>query len=230
MIPDSPAAALGNQSSSIRAVVIEVVRDRHERAAEAHQVSGSRYSMGFGTQWRDLLDDFHDATRDRGYQTYKLAPGGHKIPIVNDCLVYVWRVPQTPDAVSLFANSPTRKNSFVASPPPPTLFEPEIADGASPTLEAEDGADLQQVVGALSDTMPVVLVMVDSTPWQLQSMDWAVATLDDSGAVKLLGQEQIWVPELVAHGPADEVEPFDSGTPVSPIVGVQEYERPQTDA
>jgi hypothetical protein len=186
--------------------------------------------MGFGTQWRDLLDDTDDAMKDRGFQTHKLTPGGHKIPVVNDCLVYVWRVPDTPDAVSQFASSPTRKNGFTAPPPPPMLFEPSLVDGDEPVAEATEESELQHVVRTFGDTMPLVLVMVESTPRQLQSIDWAIAALDDAGKVQLRGQENIWEPEFVVDDAASYVESFDSGTPVAPVVELQRQDRPQPDA
>jgi len=177
--------------------------------------------------FRSLLDDAHDALKDHGFQAHKLTPGGHKIPVVNDCLVYVWRVPDTPGAVSLFASSPTRMNGFTAAPPPPMLFEPSLVDGDEPVAEE---SELEQVVRAFSDTMPLVLVMVESTPRQLQSIEWAVAVLDDAGKVQLRGQESIWEPEFVVDDTASDVESFDSGTPVAPVVEVQKQDRPQPDA
>ncbi len=89
MVPVSPADVLGSHVRDVRSLVVEIVRSRHDRFAEAHQVSGSRYTMGFGSQWRDLLDDVQEALRDRGYRTHKLAPAGYKLPVVSDCLVYV---------------------------------------------------------------------------------------------------------------------------------------------
>lgn len=124
MVPDSPGTALGAHAVSVRDLVVEVVASRHDREAEAHQLKGSRYAMGFGSQWRDLLDDTNDALTERGYLSRKLMPAGYELPVVSDCLLYVWRVPNTPDAVSRFASSPTRRNGFVASLPDPTLFRP----------------------------------------------------------------------------------------------------------
>lgn len=49
---------------------------------------------------------------------------------------------------------------------------------------------------AVRDKMPVVLVMVWSTPRQLQSIEWAVAVLDDSGKVELRGRESLWEQSL----------------------------------
>ena len=69
--------------------------------------------------------------------------------------------------------------------------------------------------------MPLVLVMVESTPRQLQSIDWAIAVLDEAGKVELRGRECIWEPEFVADDAASDVESFDSGTPVAPVVELQ---------
>jgi hypothetical protein len=86
------------------------------------------------------------------------------------------------------------------------------------------------MMAAVRDTMPLVLVMVWSTPRQLQLIEWAVAELDNAGEVQLRGQECIWEPELIADDTTPDVESFDSGTPVAPIVELQKQDRPQPDA
>jgi hypothetical protein len=230
MVPSSPVDALGSHAPGLRDLVVEIVRTRHGLAAEAHQVSESRYGMGFGSQWRDLLDDAHDKVTEHGFQSHKLPPGGHKVPVVNDCLVYVWRVPEDPNAVSKFAASPTRQAGFVAPPPPAMLFGPTFTDEVQPTEEAPQTAETASLMAAVHDTMPLVLVMVWSTPRQLQSVEWAVAVLDDAGKVQLRGQECIWEPELIADDAASDIESFDSGAPVVPVVELQKQDRPQPDA
>ena len=72
--------------------------------------------------------------------------------------------------------------------------------------------------------------MVESTPPQLQSIEWAIAVLDDAGKVELRGRESIWVPELGADDTASDVEPFNSGTPVAPVVELRKQDRPHPDA
>jgi hypothetical protein len=230
MVPDSPADALGSHAPGVRDLLVEVVRSRHERAAEAHQASGSRYSMGFASQWRDLLDDAQDALVDRGFQVHKLAPAGYNVPVINDCLVYVWRVPQPLNAVSRFASSPTRKNGFGATPPEPMLFEPGFVADTETEDELAEEAEVARLVTAVGNTMPLVLVMVHSSPRQLQSIEWAIAVLDDAGMVKLRGQQEIWAPELVVDDAAFVGESFDSGTPIVPAVELQKQEGTHPDA
>jgi hypothetical protein len=186
--------------------------------------------MGFASQWRDLLDDAHHEVTKHGFQSHTLTPGGHKIPVVNDCLVYVWRVPDHPDAVSKFAVSPTRQSGFAAAPPPAMLFQPVFTDEAAPAEDVADRAETETMLQAVHDTMPLVLIMVWSTPRQLQSIEWAVAELDDVGNVKLHGQECIWESEPVAAGAASDVESFDSGTPVPPVVELHGQEGTDPDA
>jgi hypothetical protein len=169
----TPVDALGLHASTVREVVTEVVRSRHDRAAEAHLAAATRYSIGFGSQWRDLLDDAHDALVDRGFQSHKLLPAGYRLPVVNDCLVYVWRLPDSADP-SHFALSPTKKNGFNAPPHDPMLFDPSIMGGTEPVEGEAHEAEFDSVVCAVGDTMPLVLVMVQSSPRQLQSIDWAV--------------------------------------------------------
>lgn len=226
MLPDSPVDVLGIQAPGVRDLVVDVVRSRHDKAAEAHQVSGSRYGMGFGTQWRDLLDDIHDALLERGFRSHKLAPGGHKVGVVNNCLVYVWRVPDDPNSVRDFAFSPTRQNGFVAAPPPAMLWEGHLTEGVEPAEGAPEPAETASIMEAIRDTMPLVLVMVWSTPRQLQSIEWAIAALDDSGKVELRGQESLWEAERIADDMSSAVESFDSGTPEGPTIEPREQDRP----
>lgn len=229
MLPDSPVDALGSQAAGVRDLVVEVVRSRHARAAEAHEVSGSRYGMGFGSQWRDLLDDTHDALVDRGYRSHKLVPGGHRVAVVNDCLVYVWRVPDDPNAVRDFASSPTRRNGFVTPLPPPMLWEGPFAEEIEEADDAPDGAETATLLEAVRDTMPLVLVMVWSTRRQLQSIQWAVAFLDDSGQVELRGQESLWEPDLPVDDVPSETDSFNSGTPEGPSIEPREQDKPSDD-
>lgn len=226
MLPNSPVGVLGAQALGVRDLVVDVVRSRHDKSAEAHQVSGSRYQMGFGSQWRDLLDDTHDALIERGFRSHKLTPGGHKVGVVNDCLVYVWRVPDDPNAMRDFASSPTRQSGFVAQPPPAMLWEGHLTKEVEPAEDASEAAETASIMEAVRETMPLVLVMVWSTPRQLQSIEWAVAVLDDSGKVELRGQEPLWAPEFVADDVSSDVESFDSGAPGGPTIEPREQDMP----
>ncbi len=232
MVSRSPTDALGSHAGTVRDVLAKVVRDRHDRAAEAHEVSESRYSSGFGTQWRDLLDDANEAFIERGFQSHKLAPGGYKLPVVNDCLIYVWRVPNAPRAISSFASSPTRQNGFAITPPDPMLFEPDLTDAmeSDDASAPESESEFERVVRAVGDAMPLVLVLVESSPRQLHSIEWAVAVMDNAGQVTLHGQEPIWVPEVVGNDVAADVDSFDSGMPTGPAIEPREQDGSQPDA
>ena len=225
MSPKSPAEALGSHYPNVHDLVIEVVQSRHERSAEAHDAAATRYDFAFGSQWRDLLDDTRDAFKDRGYPSRRLAPGGYRVPIVNNCLVYVWRVPASPDAVRDFASSTTRMNGFFSSPPEPSLFDNSFLDGSETSIAGVVGLDLEGVVKLGSGEMPVVLVMVRSSPRLLGSIDWAVAELV-AGQVRLHGEETLWEPGLGLDEAAVDVESFDSGSPVAPGIELQKLDRP----
>lgn len=226
MIAPSPTAALERHTTAVREVLVKVVRNRHERAVETHQSSESRYAMGFGTQWQDLLDDINDALTSHGFQSHKLVPAGYTLPVVNDCLVYVWRVPNTASAVSSFASSPTRKNGFTAAPPEPTLFESDFTDAQEADDVCRAESELEHMVRSVGGAMPLVLVMVGSSPRQLQSIEWAIAALNDA----LHGQESIWEPELTVDAAASNAESFDSGTPDGPTIEPREQDGPQRGA
>ncbi|WP_202613607.1 hypothetical protein [Ornithinimicrobium cerasi] len=230
VVPGSPAEALGANAPGVRDELVEVVRSVHGRFAEAHLVSRSRYGMGFGSQWRDLLDEAHDALTKHGFQSHTLSPGGHKVAVVHGCLIYVWRVPDNPDAVSKFASSPTRQSGFGAPPPPTMLFQPTFPYEAEWNEGDVDTAETEAMLEAVCNTMPVVLVMVRSTPRLLQSIEWAVADLDAVGKVRLHGHEIIWEPELVAAAAVPGVESFSEGSPIEPVVEPRKQEGTDPDA
>ncbi|SDL21781.1 hypothetical protein SAMN04488593_0340 [Microbacterium azadirachtae] len=223
MVPNSPADALGPHAADARDLLVEVVHARHDRAAEAHDAAATRYTIGFGGQWRDLLEDTVDAFKDRGHLPYKLRPAGYRLPIVNGCLVFVWRVPATPDAVSGFASSVTRMNGFFAQEPI-DLFGSSFVDGGEEIRNEREQAEFERALKAAGAVMPVVLVMVHSTPRQLTSIDWAVAEYAN-GAVRLHGEETIWESTLGDETATVYVESFDSGTPVAPAVELQTQDR-----
>lgn len=233
MVPKSPSEALGHQAAGVRDLIVDVVRDVHERFAAAHSVSGSKYAMGFGSQWRDLLDEAQGALAMRGFDSHKLAPGGHRVGIVNGCLVYVWRAPEDPTAISNFASSPTRQNGFVAPTPPEMLWDPTFNEGvdpAGPSAYSRDRDSVAALMAAVGAPMPMVLVLVHSVPWQLQKIEWGVAELDADGKVELHGRCVIWEPEGASGEAGSEMEPFDSGTPSVPVVKLQIRDRPGLDA
>lgn len=235
MVPGSPAEALGPYVQTVREVVVDVVRTRHGYAADAHQAAHTRNTRGYSTLWQDLLVDMQEAFVDRGHDLHKLAPAGHRVPIVNGCLVYVWRVPASGDPAR-FAASTTKMSCFDASLPDPTLFGPDFEAAPAPVNEEpaagpEQAVDLEAVMSSVDGTMPVVLVLVHSSPRQLQAIDWAVAELDrESGEVGLRGEETIWQPEYAAVSDTSAVESFDSGSPIVPALEPQTQERPQSDA
>lgn len=235
MIPDSPADAFGSYAATVRELVVDVVRIRHGYAADAHQAAHTRNTRGYSTLWQDLLVDVQEAFLGRGHDLHRLAPAGHKVPIVNSCLVYVWRVPFSGNPVH-FASSPTKMACFDASFPEPTLFGPDLMDASAPTdlesaSEPGQAVDLEAVMIAMNGKMPVVLVKVYSSPRQLQAIDWAVAELDrESGEVSFRGEETIWQAEPAAESDTSDVESFDSGTPIPPAIEPRKQEDTDPDA
>jgi hypothetical protein len=116
--------------------------------------------------------------------------------------------------------------------PQAMLIEPSFADWGESIDESGETSvpNPQTVLRQVDDPLTLVLVIVDSSPRQLQSIQWAIAVLDEAGKVQLYGQESIWEPELAVVGQASEVESFDSGTPVAPVVELQKQEGPHSDA
>lgn len=109
------------------------------------------------------------------------------------------------------------------------MWEPSLSDEEEAADEAPVEDELAPLLGAAADNMPLVLVMVESTPRQLQSIRWAVAVLDDEGKVELRGEEVIWEPEPVADSDMTRIESFDSGEPIAPKVELREQEGTEPD-
>lgn len=225
MAPNTPVDALGPHYDTVRDSLVEAIRTKTDQMIDAHQASGTGYTTLFGTQWRDLLDVSRGALKSKGFGEHKVAPAGYKLPVVNGSLIYVWRVSNGADAIANFASSPTRFNTFVAPLPPTTLFEGTVVPDVEAMTAAPDSREMAGLRAAAQDSMPLVLVMVLSTPRGLNAIEWAVATLNSDGKVVLHGQESIWSPELVSVSAATDVESFDSGVPAKPTVSIQTQSR-----
>ncbi|MEV7875548.1 hypothetical protein [Microbacterium sp. NPDC089188] len=219
MAYNSPADALGEHADMARELMVDVVRTRHESTVDGHDAAKTRFLNFFGSQWRDLLCDARDAFKERGFGSHKLTPAGYRVPIVNDALLFVTRIPEGVDVVREFASSRTRMSSFFARREP-ELFGNSLMDGGEEARDADELERFERLVEAAGAVMPVVLVMVHSTPRQLSSITWAVAEYR-SGQVHLLGEEPIWSDDFAGEGLDVEVESFDSGVPAAPVVALQ---------
>ncbi|MFS0735359.1 hypothetical protein ABC304_04080 [Microbacterium sp. 1P10UB] len=220
MAHNTPAEALGEHESLARDLIIDVVYARHESTADGHDAAKTRFLNLFGSQWRDLLCDARDAFKERGFEAHKLTPGGYWLPIVNDALIFVARIPEGADIGRDFASSKTRMSSFFARREL-GLFGNSFMTGGDEESHTEDElARFEKLVGAAGAVMPVVLVMVHSTPRQLSSIDWAVAEYR-AGEVHLHGEEPIWSKDFAGEGSDIDIESFDSGVPETPVVALQ---------
>lgn len=224
MVLSSPAEALGDHATLARELIVELVQDRHDRSVEAHDAANTRFGILFGSQWRDLLRDSCDAFKAHGFGSYKLTPGGYSLPVVNDALVYVTRLPDDAEAIEDFASSKTRAGSFFVQPTL-DLFGDSFIEGGSEAgntqaRSAEERERFEKLVKAAGAVMAVVLVMVYSSPHQLSSINWAIAEYR-AGLVHLHGKDTIWSHDFAGEGVAVDVESFDSGVPEVPVVELQ---------
>ncbi len=221
MVSSTPSEILGFHAAEVRELLVQVIVTRHDLTAAAHAEMKTRYSMAFGTQWRDLLDDMRDAASQRGFEAYKVHPAGYYLPIINDCLVCIWRLPAVANPLENFASSPTRQNIFSAKRPTQIMMDLGFGGEPRPGHSSAELAESQvkELVRDVGDMMPVVLVMVHSAPEQLRLIEWGIAEYKElAGTMDLTGLEAIWVSEGSPAGLRAEVEPFDSGTPIRPTV------------
>lgn len=220
MAYNTPAEALGEYESMARELIVDVVRARHESAADGHDAAKTRFLNFFGSQWRDLLCDARDAFKERGFDSHKLTPGGYWLPIVNDALIFVARIPEDADVARDFASSKTRMSSFFARRELGLFGESFMSGGDQEAHTADELDRFEKLVEAAGAVMPVVLVMVHSTPRRLSSITWAVAEYR-AGQVHLHGEDAIWSGDFSGEGMDIEVESFDSGVPAPPVVALQ---------
>lgn len=220
MNPQSPDEALGGHAEIARQLVVDLVRTRHDLAAEAHAITQSRSAAGFATQWRDLLNDAESAFKAKGHRLHTLRPGGYRVPVVNGALVYVWRVRDTAEAVAHFPSSPTRLGAFDVPSPDPTLFDGVFTEEFA-VVDPDDDSRVEALQAAVREALPVVVVLVWSTPRQLRLIEWALGKVDAEGNMELLGREALWRPEQVTVVEQASVDAFDSGAPEVPVVAIR---------
>lgn len=233
MHPASAAEALGRHADSAADLVVQTIRDVHDRFAAAHVASGSPFATAFGTQWRDLLLNTASAFRGYGYVIRTVQPARHKLSEVHGCLVYVWRKPESSHGVEAFASSATRANSFDVEPSPEPLFDfvPAGVDVSSSAQDPERVALDQALDESVRSAMPLVLVVVHSSPRQLQLIEWGVAERDpQSGHVTLHGAASLWMAEPQTDAAASDVSSFDSGVPTPPVLAPRKQEGADPDA
>lgn len=224
----TPTDLLGQNAEWVKQMLVSVMRKNHNQFASAQEESRSRHALVYGAGWRDLTDEVAQVFKQAGFHTHRIKPAGYEIPIVNECLIYAWRKPES-TRLSAFASSQTKRGLFDVPNWQQALFEPKT--GRDDTdYRYEEELEIKDLLTNVNRNRPVIVVIRESTPQSLQSICWAIAEFDaDEREVNYRGWETLWSPDL-AHEELDlNEESFDSGLPESPLVEPRKEGRVGTD-
>lgn len=231
-IEDGRAWALdtfGVDGVRVREQIPAILRDCHEKLANAQMEAEMKHAGVYGQIWRKAPDEFFavlgklpsaDIVRVRGY----------KLVAFNGTILFPWRfaresttnIESRPFAtsggrISLFAQDVER----LVQPRLDIEFEhPELTEAELQHLSAEREA-LRETLSSYAN---VVVVAYASNPSALHSIDWGKATLGEDGYLTFEATESLLA---VGSGALTDVDPvaeesFSDGPIPRPQLGVKE--------
>lgn len=214
----------------VREQISAIIRNCHEKMANAQAEAEMTHSGVYGQIWRKCLDEFV-AVLGKLPSAEILPLRGYKLVAFNGVALFPWRFARERSAdigSQPFAVSNTRISLFEQerNQMPPRLdieFDhPELTTEELALLDAESTA-----LGSVMSTQPrVVVVPYASNPFALHSVDWGEATLGEDGYLTFESMEsllEIGVGTLIDINPAEE-DAFSEGPIPRPQLGVKEEE------
>lgn len=220
---------LGADGVLVREQISAIIRDCHEKMANAQAEADMKHTGVYGQIWRKCLDEFV-AVLGRLPSAEILPRRGYKLVSFNGVVLFPWRfarerstdIGSRPFAVSDTRISLFRQERDLAQQRLDIEFEhPELTEEERELLDAE--------AKALEETLTshrVVVVPYASNPSALHSIDWGEATLGADGYLTFASMESVLD---VGSGSLVDVEPAeDEGFSNGPIpraqLGVKEEE------
>ncbi|MET4046694.1 MULTISPECIES: hypothetical protein [unclassified Rhodococcus (in: high G+C Gram-positive bacteria)] len=220
---------LGADGALVREQISAVIRDCHEKMANAQAEADMKHTGVYGQIWRKCLDEFV-AVLGRLPSAEIIPRRGYKLVSFNGAVLFPWRFARersTDIGSRPFAVSDTRISLFkqerdLAQQRLEIEFEhPELTEEERELLDAE--------AKALEETLTshrVVVVPYASNPSALHSIDWGEATLGADGYLTFASMESlldVGSGSLVDVAPAED-ESFSDGPIPRPQLGVKEEE------
>ncbi|UNX53605.1 hypothetical protein MF406_11455 [Georgenia sp. TF02-10] len=221
--------ALGADGVRVREQISAIIRDCHEKMANAQAEADMKHTGVYGQIWRKCLDEFV-AVLGRLPSAEIIPRRGYKLVSFNGVVLFPWRFARersTDIGSRPFAVSDTRISLFtqerdLAQQRLDIEFEhPELTEEERELLDAE--------AKALEETLSshrVVVVPYASNPSALHSIDWGEATLGADGYLTFASMESlldVGLGSLVDVEPAED-EAFSDGPIPRPQLGVKEEE------
>ncbi|PVW04408.1 hypothetical protein DEA06_10430 [Microbacterium sp. Gd 4-13] len=220
---------LGADGVLVREQISAIIRDCHEKMANAQAEADMKHTGVYGQIWRKCLDEFV-AVLGRLPSAEIIPRRGYKLVSFNGVVLFPWRfarerstdIGSRPFAVSDTRISLFRQERDLAQQRLDIEYEhPELTEEERELLDAE--------AKALEETLTshrVVVVPYASNPSALHSIDWGEATLGADGYLTFASMESlldVGSDSLVDVEPAEE-ESFSNGPIPRPQLGVKEEE------
>jgi len=220
---------LGADGVLVREQISAIIRDCHEKMANAQAEADMKHTGVYGQIWRKCLDEFV-AVLGRLPSAEIIPRRGYRLVSFNGVVLFPWRfarerstdIGSRPFAVSDTRISLFRQERDLAQQRLDIEFDhPELTEEERELLDAE--------VKALEETLTshrVVVVPYASGPSALHSIDWGEATLGTDGYLTFASMEsllEVGSGSLVDVAPAED-EGFSDGPIPRPQLGVKEEE------
>lgn len=218
--------ALGADGVLVREQISTIIRDCHEKMANAQAEADMKHSGVYGQIWRKCLDEFV-AVLGQLPSAEIIPRRGYKLVSVNGVVLFPWRFARersTDIGSRPFAISDTRISLFTQERDQPQRLDIEFDH---PELTVEEREYLDAEAEALKETLSshsVVVVPYASSPSALHSIDWGEATLGADGYLTFASMESLLD---IGSGALLDVEPsedegFSDGPIPRPQLGVKE--------
>ena len=220
---------LGVDGVLVREEIPAIIRDCHEKMANAQAEADMKHAGVYGQIWRKCLDEF--VTVLGRHPSAEIVPQrGYKLISFNGVILFPWRFARersTDIGSRRFAGSETRillfrKERDLGQPRFDIEFEhPELTEEERKLLDAEASA-LEKAL----TSHRVVVVPYASNPSALHSIDWGEATLGTDGYLTFASIASLLDVDpgsLVDVAPAED-EGFSNGPIPIPQLDVKEEE------
>lgn len=219
---------LGSDGVLVREQISAIIRDCHDKMANAQAEADMKHTGVYGQIWRKCLDEFV-AVLGRLRSAEVVRCRGYSLVAFNGVVLFPWRFAReraTDIGSRAFAVSNTRVSLFTQEPTSAQrrldieFSHPELNEEERELLDAESKA-LEE---ALSNHPRVIVVPYASSPSALHSIDWGEATLGANGCLTFAWTESlltVGAGSLVDVAPSEE-ESFSDGPIPRPQLGVKE--------
>jgi transcriptional regulator with XRE-family HTH domain len=202
---------LGPDGVLVREQIPVIIRDCHEKMANAQAEADMKHSGPYGYIWRRCLDEFSSVLgRLPSAELITVPRSGYKLVSFNGVVLFPWRFARERSVevgARPFAVSDTKVSLFTEKRGSSDArldieFEhPELTEEEHAFLDAEGNA----LAAALATHARVVVVPYASNPSALHSVEWGEATL---GADGYLTFESLPRPDLDAVADAFDPAPL----------------------